>query len=205
MSHACPPHLVTFAPPHSGGDVSAPAGVRDSSLWRFRLSKVRAVASCPFAETLYLDNDIRLWNATRALGWFDSMNASVLVSGLAAPVPVPRGHETSQVPLNFPEVNGGTLYCRCPAAKPIFRLWEHGMHSDTSKDGHDQMALRLALWAHREQFQLLPSGGATHKLVCRHRLDGNCVGVWHVSRDQTAAAIQNSSSTLYDAVRTQQT
>ena len=41
--------------------------------YQARMDKVDGIRTCPFRETLYLDSDVRLWNASLALGWFDAM------------------------------------------------------------------------------------------------------------------------------------
>ena len=118
--------------------------------WFKRMDKVGAIGLCPFEETLCartgsnigchrarltptplhytihhadLDNDVRLWNASHALSWWDRLPRSVWVSGLLAPNAEPAGHSThGRVPRTFPEVNGGTLLAllvqKCRAYDP---------------------------------------------------------------------------------------
>ena len=59
------------------------------------------------------------------------------MSGLWAPVSVLVGHATDRAPPSFPEVNGGTMYLRCPQARPTLDAWAREM-ATTSADGHDQ-------------------------------------------------------------------
>ena len=103
---------------------------------------------------------VRLWNASLALGWFDALPASAFVSGRWAPNRQPGGHRTDRVPPSFGEVNGGTMYYRCPHAQPTLDAWAREM-ATTSADGHDQMALRIALYERREHFAPAPD------FVCR--------------------------------------
>ena len=121
---------------------------RDVLQWRH--FKVSAIQRCPYSETLYLDNDVWLRNASRLLGWFDRLGNRTLISGRRTPAGVTPGLDTPQVPSSFPEINSGTLFLRCPQSRLITDNWRTYLETKGHNSlGRDQKALRIAMYEQR--------------------------------------------------------
>jgi hypothetical protein len=155
-----------------------------------RIDRVSAVHTCPFAETLALDNDIHILNASRVLGWFDHLKSSTSISGIRAPVGVPKGHETKRVPSSFGEINGGVLFLRCPRVQPILDSWLSELQHKTSKDGHDQMPLRISVYKHRGSFEYAPAN-----VMCRTVWKSSCALVHDHDRVNCPSRIRSPTPT----------
>lgn len=118
-------------------------------------SKVDCLARTPFAETLYLDNDVRvmvdLGDLFRMLERFDLAAAQVVRGHLATY----RRTLAVHVPDAFPQVNSGVMLYR--ATPDVLRfLGDWGAAYRAGGGGMDQRSLREALWLSDLRLAVLP-------------------------------------------------
>lgn len=112
------------------------------------------VGRSPFAETLYLDSDVRvagdLKDMFRLLERHDMAGAQVRYRSS----PRRLGKYQLDIPQAFPQINCGVLlYKKCPAVDALFASW-----AELYRDGgftRDQIPFREALWRSRVMFYVL--------------------------------------------------
>jgi hypothetical protein len=154
-------------------------------LWTARVFKIAAVQSCPYAETLYLDNDAAVQNASQSLAWFDRMGRRAVLSGRQFG-PSRLATRTTLVPDNFREIQSGVLYVRCPAAQPLLQRWRELYQSKANQQlvSNDQFTLRIAVYEMgREDSTRFAGLPARYHCRPEARLNGSCVVVHdHVSK-----------------------
>lgn len=122
---------------------------------RFKVSVLERF--CPFDETIYVDNDISIRDATAVFDkGFGGMPASVAVGVTIAGMCVPPGHELPDVPPDFCERQGGVLFLRCPTSRPLMHEWLTTFDDYPSNDGHDQPALRRVVFNAPHAFHEVP-------------------------------------------------
>mmetsp|Transcript_9230 Transcript_9230/g.19960 ORF Transcript_9230/g.19960 Transcript_9230/m.19960 type:complete len:307 (-) Transcript_9230:177-1097(-) len=137
----------------------------DKKISGFRKFKIGAIQTCPYPETLYIDNDIYMMDAHAVLTWFDQMNSTAFVGARSNPAGSAGGtdgEDADIVPADFMMVNAGVLFLRCPAAQGLLDRWAELYESRTNPNGKDQRSFRAALYPHREHLQMLP-----RKFNCR--------------------------------------
>ncbi len=119
-------------------------------------SKVDCLARTPFAETLYLDNDVRvmadLGDLFRVLERFDLAAAQVARGHLGTY----RRTLAVDVPDAFPQVNSGVmLYRSTPAVTAFLDAWAAAYRAGGG--GMDQRSLRETLWLSDLRLAVLPA------------------------------------------------
>jgi hypothetical protein len=118
--------------------------------------KHECVGQSPFANTLYLDSDVRvvgdLHDLFRLLEQFELAGAHVRYRSS----PRRLGEHRLDIPQTFPQINCGVLlYKKCPAVDAFFQSWEI-----LYREGgftRDQIPFREALWQSQVKFYAFAS------------------------------------------------
>jgi hypothetical protein len=114
------------------------------------------VGQSPFANTLYLDSDVRvvgdLHDLFRLLDQYEIAGAHVRYRSS----PRRLGKHQLDIPQAFPQINCGVLlYKKCPAVDALFQSW-----ADIYREGgftRDQIPFREALWQSQVKFYAFAS------------------------------------------------
>ena len=135
-----------------------------------KVHKISTTCLCPFPQTLFLDVDIVILNATRLFRGFGTMGeAAISARRDFDNNETNLGAETTLVPSSFPEMNSGIIFMQCPQARPIMTAWlENYMSGKIALLGEgdsasqvaipqirDQMSFRVTLYQHRDQYKEL--------------------------------------------------
>lgn len=132
----------------------------DRTLIHARAFKIRSIRSCPFDQTLYLDNDIDIVDLKKVLDWFDIMKSKKNVISMKNDNTVHPGHQY-KVGHHVHERNSGVMYlmCKSPIVKQMLEHWEYAYFNHAAFDHHDQGPLIVTLdkyYEHRESILDLP-------------------------------------------------